>query len=158
MGLTKRVQPYCSLAIITMQMMPKINCPQRVASEATARASAVPDVVAISVPSAFVVGQDERRLWHTIYSESRRLHSSWEPRETTGFERVGGRGKQSSHTGRKKSCHNSGRNAPPLRTTGSKIAAGLAYGAATAANRLRLPRGSLAGGQTCCGSLKPRSA
>src|SRR5690349_18275574 len=35
-GLTNRVQPYCRLAIITMQMMPKISCPQRVASDAVA--------------------------------------------------------------------------------------------------------------------------
>src|SRR6476660_5850715 len=35
-GLTNRVQPYCRLAIITMQMMPKTSCPQRVASDAVA--------------------------------------------------------------------------------------------------------------------------
>src|SRR6516165_7256207 len=34
--MTKRVQPYCRLAIITMQMMPKISWPQRVLSEASA--------------------------------------------------------------------------------------------------------------------------
>jgi hypothetical protein len=33
-----------------MQMMPKINCPQRVASEAVARESNVVDAVAISLP------------------------------------------------------------------------------------------------------------
>src|SRR5262245_10381640 len=35
-GLTNRVQQYCRLAIITMQMMPKTSCPQRVASDAVA--------------------------------------------------------------------------------------------------------------------------
>src|SRR5438105_4504632 len=49
MGLTNRVQPYCRLAIITMQMMPKTSCPQRVASDAI-RVSMVPALVAISVP------------------------------------------------------------------------------------------------------------
>src|SRR5262249_46117039 len=38
-------QPYCRLAIITMQMMPKISCPQRVASDAVARAGTVVAVV-----------------------------------------------------------------------------------------------------------------
>src|SRR5262249_47438788 len=38
-GLTNRVQPYCRLAIITMQMMPKISWPQRVPSDAVARTS-----------------------------------------------------------------------------------------------------------------------
>src|SRR5271165_1229201 len=33
-GLTNNVQPYCRLAIITMQMMPKTSCPQRVPSDA----------------------------------------------------------------------------------------------------------------------------
>src|SRR5437899_2334232 len=49
MGLTNRVQPYCRFAIITMQMMPKISCPQRVASDAVARTSMVLVVVDISV-------------------------------------------------------------------------------------------------------------
>src|ERR1041384_5317782 len=35
-GLTNRVQPYCRLAIITMQTRPKTSCPQRVASDAVA--------------------------------------------------------------------------------------------------------------------------
>src|SRR5712691_1478749 len=48
MGLTNRVQPYCRFAIITMQMMPKISCPQRVASDAVARTSIVLVVVDIS--------------------------------------------------------------------------------------------------------------
>jgi hypothetical protein len=30
MGLTNKVQPYCRLAIITMQMMPAISCIQRI--------------------------------------------------------------------------------------------------------------------------------
>src|SRR5579863_10299581 len=34
-GLTKRVQPYCRLAISTMQITPTISCVQRVADEAT---------------------------------------------------------------------------------------------------------------------------
>src|SRR4051812_47426159 len=53
MGLTKSVHPYCKLAIITMQMMPKISCPQRVASEAAARdeiACVVLIVTASSLP------------------------------------------------------------------------------------------------------------
>ena len=33
-GPTNSVQPYCRLAIITMQMMPKTSWPQRVAAEA----------------------------------------------------------------------------------------------------------------------------
>src|SRR5215472_12113764 len=45
MGLTNSVQPYCRLAIITMQMMPKISCPQRVASDAVARVGTVVAVV-----------------------------------------------------------------------------------------------------------------
>src|SRR5437870_13893253 len=39
-GLTNRVQPYCRLAIITMQTMPKTSCPQRIASDASGRADA----------------------------------------------------------------------------------------------------------------------
>src|SRR4249920_296218 len=53
MGLTKSVHPYCKLAIITMQMMPKISCPQRVASDAAARdeiACVVLIVTASSLP------------------------------------------------------------------------------------------------------------
>src|SRR4051812_36168549 len=53
MGLTKSVHPYCKLAIITMQMMPKISCPQRAASEAAARdeiACVVLIVTASSLP------------------------------------------------------------------------------------------------------------
>src|ERR1700723_2877772 len=33
-GLTNSVQPYCRLAISTMQMMPTVSCPQRVVEEA----------------------------------------------------------------------------------------------------------------------------
>src|SRR6266851_8725156 len=65
-GLTNKVQPYCRLAIITMQMMPKISCPQRVASEAMGRASAAPDVVAISVPLAFMVTAGLARVAYNI--------------------------------------------------------------------------------------------
>src|SRR5580700_11710062 len=35
-GLTNNVQPYCRLAISTMQMMPTVSCAQRVAEEAAA--------------------------------------------------------------------------------------------------------------------------
>src|ERR671930_563175 len=35
-GLTNSVQPYCRLAIITMQMMPNTSCIHRVASEVAA--------------------------------------------------------------------------------------------------------------------------
>src|SRR5260370_7625630 len=52
-----------------MQMMPKISCPQRVASGAIGRASAAPDVVAISIPLAFVVNRGIKPAWHTIYPE-----------------------------------------------------------------------------------------
>src|SRR6266571_1985037 len=52
-----------------MQMMPKISCPQRVASEAMGRASAASDVVAISVPLAFYGYRGAGPAWHTIYSE-----------------------------------------------------------------------------------------
>src|SRR5258705_6884466 len=54
MGLTKSVQPYCKFAIITMQMMPKISCPQRVASDAVARTPIVLVVVDIFLPSLLV--------------------------------------------------------------------------------------------------------
>jgi hypothetical protein len=33
MGIVNRVQPYCRLAIITMQMMPTTSCAHRVRSE-----------------------------------------------------------------------------------------------------------------------------
>src|SRR5215813_3945520 len=49
-GLTNSVQPYCRLAIITMQMMPKISCPQRVPSDAWTRVSVVLATVAIIHP------------------------------------------------------------------------------------------------------------
>src|SRR5215470_1040585 len=53
MGLTKSVHPYCRLAIITMQTMPKPSCAQRVPSDAVACVdSSVVDVVVISVPVA----------------------------------------------------------------------------------------------------------
>ena len=50
-GLTNSVQPYCKLAIITMQMMPKISCPQRVASDAVARDEIASDVLVATVSS-----------------------------------------------------------------------------------------------------------
>src|SRR5262249_2070 len=56
MGLTKSVQPYCRLAIITMQMMPKINWPQRVASEAVARDEIVSVVTVTSIPALLIEG------------------------------------------------------------------------------------------------------
>src|SRR5262249_23437837 len=48
-GLTNKVQPYCRLAIITMQMMPKMSWPQRVASDATGRADAPAATVIIGL-------------------------------------------------------------------------------------------------------------
>ena len=50
-GLTNSVQPYCKLAIITMQMMPKISWPQRVASDAVARDEIASDVLVATVSS-----------------------------------------------------------------------------------------------------------
>src|SRR5713101_1747665 len=50
-GLTNRVQPYCRLAIITMQMMPKISWPHRVASDAVARDEIASVVLVVTVPS-----------------------------------------------------------------------------------------------------------
>ena len=50
-GFTKSVQPYCRLAIITMQMMPKISWLQRVAGVAVAPDSTIVVVAAMaSVP------------------------------------------------------------------------------------------------------------
>jgi hypothetical protein len=45
--LTKSVHPYCRFAIITMQMMPKISWPQRVASDANGRGKAVVALVIV---------------------------------------------------------------------------------------------------------------
>src|SRR5262245_35041272 len=56
MGLTKSVQPYCRLAIITMQMMPKISWPQRVDSEAIARDEIVSVVTVSSIPALLIRG------------------------------------------------------------------------------------------------------
>src|SRR5215468_867855 len=67
-GLTNSVQPYCRLAIITMQMMPKISWPQRPPDETAARAPAVSDV-AISTPgfcSLLRVAHNARH-WHSLY-------------------------------------------------------------------------------------------
>src|SRR5215471_3207198 len=66
-GLTNSVQPYCRLAIITMQMMPKISCPQRVASDAVARAGIV---VAVVVD---ICSRPHSWLWYL----SRTLGKSW---------------------------------------------------------------------------------
>src|SRR5438477_9684924 len=63
-GLTNSVQPYCRLAIITMQMMPKINWPQRVASDAVARdeiASVVLVVTVSSIPALLIEQYARRR-------------------------------------------------------------------------------------------------
>src|ERR1700724_764964 len=49
-GLTNSVQPYCRLAIITMQMMPKINWPQRVESDALAREPALDETAIVFLP------------------------------------------------------------------------------------------------------------
>src|SRR5262249_11642153 len=53
MGLTNSVQPYCRFAIITMQMMPKISCPQRVHSVACARSGVVVGAVTVPVVDIF---------------------------------------------------------------------------------------------------------
>src|SRR6516165_1458496 len=61
-GLTNSVQPYCRLAIITMQMMPKISWPQRVASDAVARdemASVVLVVTVSSIPAVLFERYDK---------------------------------------------------------------------------------------------------
>ena len=50
-GLTNSVQPYCRLAIITMQMMAQMSCRQRVACAAEALDSTIVVVAAmVSVP------------------------------------------------------------------------------------------------------------
>ena len=49
--MTNSVQPYCRLSIITMQMMPKINWPQRVDSDAVARDEIASDVLVATVSS-----------------------------------------------------------------------------------------------------------
>src|SRR5712691_5633336 len=86
MGLTNRVQPYCRFAIITMQMMPKISCPQRVASDAVARTSMVLVVVDISFLLLLLVAR--RHCVPCLRSQPRRysnklstlLHNLWSPR------------------------------------------------------------------------------
>ena len=50
-GSMNRVQPYCRLAIITRQMMPKPSWPQRVHFEAAARAAEPSDATVISAPT-----------------------------------------------------------------------------------------------------------
>jgi hypothetical protein len=49
--LTKSVQPYCKLAISTMQMMQVISWAQRVVEAVTAAGWAVVDVLVICFPS-----------------------------------------------------------------------------------------------------------
>src|SRR5436190_23129203 len=53
---TKKVQPYCRLAIITMQMTPTTSWLQRSAAEARG-AAAAPDVVVIGIflPASFII-------------------------------------------------------------------------------------------------------
>src|SRR5262250_696120 len=58
-GLTKSVQPYCRLAIITMQMMPRTSWPHRVHAGATTGSLA--DAVVISTPD---------RGWRCQYNSS----------------------------------------------------------------------------------------
>src|ERR1700745_2115021 len=53
MGLTNNVQPYCRLAIITMQMMPKMSWPQRVAGDAKASDRMAVDAVVMCLPQEF---------------------------------------------------------------------------------------------------------
>jgi hypothetical protein len=56
------------LAIITMQMMPKISWPQRVPSDARERVSTVV-VAVISLPVVFVVVRGSRFFrWYTLYN------------------------------------------------------------------------------------------
>src|SRR5215813_11432763 len=59
-GLTNSVQPYCRLAIITMQMMPKISWPHRVASDAVARSTGALDATAMIFLPAYLAS---RRSW-----------------------------------------------------------------------------------------------
>src|SRR6266699_7332620 len=67
-GLTNNVQPYCRLAIITMQMMPKTSWPQRVASDASGRADAPAATVIIGLLLIF------QRHLYTPYRGFARLH------------------------------------------------------------------------------------
>src|ERR1700751_2102445 len=53
MGLTNNVQPYCRLAIIPMQMMPKMSWPQRVAGDAKASDRMAVDAVVMFLPLEF---------------------------------------------------------------------------------------------------------
>src|SRR4051812_9061506 len=50
------VQPYCRLAIMTMQTMPRTSWPHRVHPDAVARTSALADVVVIAIPGRVIVG------------------------------------------------------------------------------------------------------
>src|ERR1700761_750205 len=70
-GLTNRVQPYCRLAIITMQTMPMTSCPQRVASEAVACSVRIledaTDAIREFLPLHFLSARTlpNRRAWGT---------------------------------------------------------------------------------------------
>src|SRR5215510_5910041 len=70
-GLTNSVQPYCRLAIITMQMMPKISWPQRVASDAVARDEIASDVLVATVSSipALLIDRAARLPLHPLTYE-----------------------------------------------------------------------------------------
>jgi hypothetical protein len=50
------VQPYCRLAIMTMQTMPRTSWHHRVHPDAVARTSALADVVVIAISGRGVVG------------------------------------------------------------------------------------------------------
>ena len=54
-GLTNSVQPYCRLAIITMQTMPQMRKPQRVAGVAISDRTIVDAVVMFSFPAKLVI-------------------------------------------------------------------------------------------------------
>src|SRR5262249_13637341 len=79
-GLTISVQPYCRFAILTIQMMPKINWPQRVASAAVARdeiASVVLVVTVSSIPAVLIELSDETsRLAADPYLGARAFRST----------------------------------------------------------------------------------
>jgi hypothetical protein len=94
-GLTNSVQPYCRLAIITMQMMPKINWPQRVASDAVARdeiASVVLVVTVSSIPAVLIELSDETsRLAADPYLGARLLSAALDTFSRSISPRIGWR-------------------------------------------------------------------
>ena len=53
-GLTNSVQPYCRLAIITMQMMPKMSCHHLLIAEDVLALCTACVVVVISIPLCFL--------------------------------------------------------------------------------------------------------